>query len=198
MHATTSSNEFTLRDFLVKNFSLNNVGQINREGIVHRLDRVTSGLVVCPLNSKSYNEFQIGFKDRKITKKYKAIVEGFLKSNSGEINLPLAHSKKNRKKREVNKNGRNSITLFETIEKTSKYTYLDLNLITGRNHQIRAHFEHLGNPVANDTLYGAKKISFIDSSTICLQSYYLSFTLNSENFTFEIVQPDYFTSLLSV
>jgi len=198
VYPTDSSDEYTLRDFLIENYNINKVGEFKREGIVHRLDRVTSGLIICPINSEVYNQFQEDFKKRKIKKKYKAIVQGSLKSKNGEINLPLIHSQKNRRKREVSKNGREAITKYNTISKTDSHTLLDIDLITGRNHQIRAHFEYLKAPIVNDVLYGAKKINELDQNTICLQSYNIEFTLFNKDYKFKINEPDYFTSIMSM
>jgi len=198
VHPTDSSDEYTLRDFLIENFNISNVGEYKREGIVHRLDRVTSGLIVCPINTDAFNQLQEDFKKRKIIKKYKAIVQGSLRSKSGEINLPLIHSQNNRRKREVGKNGREAITKYNTISKTDSHTLLDIDLITGRNHQIRAHFEYLKTPIVNDTLYGAKKVSELNQNTICLQSYNIEFKLFDKDYKFSINEPDYFTSIMNM
>ena len=198
VHPTDSSDEYTLRDFLIENFNISEVGEYKREGIVHRLDRVTSGLIVCPINTEAFNQLQEDFKKRKIKKKYKAIVQGSLRSKSGEINLPLIHSQNNRRKREVGKNGREAITKYNTISKTDSYTLLDIDLITGRNHQIRAHFEYLKTPIVNDTLYGAKKVSELNQNTICLQSYNIEFKLFDKDYKFSINEPDYFTSIMNM
>ena len=198
VHPTDSSDEYTLRDFLIENFNISEVGEYKREGIVHRLDRVTSGLIVCPINKDVFNQLQEEFKKRKIIKKYKAIVQGSPRSKSGEINLPLIHSQNNRRKREVGKNGREAITKYNTISKTDSYTLLDIDLITGRNHQIRAHFEYLKTPIVNDTLYGAKKVSELNQNTICLQSYNIEFKLFDKNYKFSINEPDYFTSIMNM
>ena len=198
VHSTDSSDEYTLRDFLIENFNISEVGEYKREGIVHRLDRVTSGLIVCPINKDVFNQLQEDFKKRKIIKKYKAIVQGSPRSKSGEINLPLIHSQNNRRKREVGKNGRKAITKYNTISKTDSYTLLDIDLITGRNHQIRAHFEYLKTPIVNDTLYGAKKVSELNQNTICLQSYNIEFKLFDKDYKFSIDEPDYFTSIMNM
>jgi len=198
VHPTDSSDEYTLRDFLIENFNISDVGDYKREGIVHRLDRVTSGLIVCPINTDAFNQLQEDFKKRKIIKKYKAIVQGSPRSKSGEINLPLIHSQNNRRKREVGKNGREAITKYNTISKTDSYTLLDIDLITGRNHQIRAHFEYLKTPIVNDILYGAKKVSELNQNTICLQSYNIEFKLFDKDYKFSINEPDYFTSIMNM
>ena len=198
VHPTDSSDEYTLRDFLIENFNISEVGEYKREGIVHRLDRVTSGLIVCPINTAVFNQLQEDFKKRKIIKNYKAIVQGSPRSKSGEINLPLIHSQNNRRKREVGKNGREAITKYNTITKTDSYTLLDIDLITGRNHQIRAHFEYLKTPIVNDILYGAKKVSKLNQNTICLQSYNIEFKLFDKDYKFSINEPDYFTSIMNM
>ena len=198
VHPTDSSDEYTLRDFLIENFNISEVGEYKREGIVHRLDRVTSGLIVCPINTAVFNQLQEDFKKRKIIKNYKAIVQGSPRSKSGEINLPLIHSQNNRRKREVGKNGREAITKYNTISKTDSYTLLDIDLITGRNHQIRAHFEYLKTPIVNDILYGAKKVSELNQNTICLQSYNIEFKLFDKDYKFSIDEPDYFTSIMNM
>ena len=198
VHPTDSSDEYTLRDFLIENFNISEVGEYKREGIVHRLDRVTSGLIVCPINKDVFYQLQEDFKKRKIIKKYKAIVQGSPRSKSGEINLPLIHSQNNRRKREVGKNGREAITKYNIISKTDSYTLLDIDLITGRNHQIRAHFEYLKTPIVNDTLYGAKKVSELNQNTICLQSYNIEFKLFDKDYKFSIDEPDYFTSIMNM
>ena len=198
VHPTDSSDEYTIRDFLIENFNISEVGEYKREGIVHRLDRVTSGLIVCPINNEAFNQLQEDFKKRKIKKKYKAIVEGSLKSKTGEINLPLIHSQNNRKKREVGKNGREAITKYNTILKTDIFSLLEIDLITGRNHQIRAHFEYLKTPIVNDTLYGAKKVNELNQNTICLQSYNIEFKLFDKDYKFSINEPDYFTSIMNM
>ena len=141
------------------------------------------------------------WKDRKIVeikKSYKAIVQGSLKSNTGEINLPLIHSVRNRKKREVNKKGREAITKYTTISRSDSHSLLDIDLITGRNHQIRAHFEYLKTPIVNDTLYGANRSLLLDKDTICLQSYELEFVLFEKDYKFSINEPDYFSSIMEM
>ena len=198
VHPSDSSNEYTLRDFLIDNFNINQVGEHKREGIVHRLDRVTSGIMICPIDSEAFNQLQKDFKSRKIKKKYKAITEGSLKSKTGEINLPLKHSQNNRRKREVGKNGREAITKYNTISKSNSYSLLDINLITGRNHQIRAHLEYLKAPIVNDVLYGAKKVNDLDENTICLQSYDIEFKLFDKDYKFSIDEPDYFTLIMNM
>jgi len=197
-HPTNTSKELTVSDFLKHKYKLDGVGDNGREGIVHRLDRVTTGLMVCPIKDESYILFKRMFHDRNIKKYYKALVEGKLVSKTGEIELPLKRSSKNRKKREVNKDGKKAITKYSTTLQDERFSLIEIELITGRNHQIRTHFEFLGNPVVNDVLYGAKKNSILESSTICLQSYKLNFTFKDKNYDFNIEMPEYFTSIMNM
>ena len=197
-HPTNTSKELTVSDFLKDRFQISGVGDVGREGIVHRLDRVTTGLMVCPIKEESFDLFKSMFHDRNIKKHYKALVEGSLHSKTGEIELPLKRSSKNRKKREVNKDGKNAITKYTTLLQKNSLSLIDIELITGRNHQIRSHFEYLGNPVINDVLYGAKKNSFLESDVICLQSYRLKFSFKEENYDFYIEEPEYFTSIINM
>ena len=138
------------------------------------------------------------FKDRKVTKKYLAIVEGHLSSESGKIELPIKRSESNRSKRSIGKNGRLSISEYEVIKKNSGYSLISINLITGRNHQIRAQMEYLNTPVVNDTLYGAELNKLIPSNAICLHSNNLNFNLFNEEFSFESPPPEFFNKVLEV
>ena len=200
-HPTNKSTELTLRDHLVKEHpSILSWGEKNREGIVHRLDRVTSGLIVCALNLESYNLLKSKFKNREIKKSYVALIEGALPSDSGILNLPLTRSLKNRSKRTVDTNGRNSITNYELINfyENLNISRIELDLITGRNHQIRAHMEYMKTPILNDTLYTASKNYIIPENSIALHSAVLKFTLDNKKYSFNSEEPSFFNQVLDV
>ncbi|MDC3201092.1 RluA family pseudouridine synthase [Acidimicrobiia bacterium] len=200
-HPTNKSTELTLRDHLVKEHpSILSWGEENREGIVHRLDRVTSGLIVCALNLESYNLLKSKFKNREIKKSYVALIEGALPSDSGILNLPLTRSLKNRSKRTVDTKGRNSITNYELINfyENLNISRIELDLITGRNHQIRAHMEYMKTPILNDTLYTASKNYIIPENSIALHSAVLKFTLDNEKYSFNSEEPSFFNQVLDV
>jgi len=165
---------------------------------VHRLDRVTSGLIVCALNHETYKFLKNEFKDRKVNKKYLAIVEGHLVSETGKIELPLKRSESNRSKRAVVKNGRMSISEYEIIHSTDKHSLVLIDLITGRNHQVRVQMEYLNAPIVNDTLYGAKSSNLINSFEICLHSHVLNFTLFEKTFSFKSSPPEFFNKVMEV
>ena len=186
-HPTNSSTEQTLRDYLIKLYpDVLSWGENNREGIVHRLDRVTSGLMVCALNLDSFNNLKGKFKNRDIQKKYIALIQGTLPSETGIIKLPLARSIQNRSKRIVAQKGRLSITNYEVkyLDHSSNISKIELELVTGRNHQIRAHMEHMKTPVVNDTLYGASKNNLIPTDSIALHSASLKFNFDNEVYSF--------------
>ena len=198
-HPNSKSNEKTLRDFLLEVVpNIKDWGEEYREGIVHRLDRVTSGLIVCAINHETYTFLKNEFKDRKVNKKYLAIVQGNLSSESGKIELPIKRSESNRSKRSIGKNGRISISEYEVIKKNIGYSLISINLITGRNHQIRAQMEYLNTPVVNDTLYGAELNKHIPPNAICLHSNNLNFNLFNEEFSFESLPPEFFNKVLEV
>ena len=180
-HPNSKSNEKTLRDFLLEVVpNIKDWGEEYREGIVHRLDRVTSGLIVCAINHETYTFLKNEFKDRKVNKKYLAIVQGNLSSDSGKIELPIKRSESNRSKRSIGKNGRLSISEYEVIKKNSGYSLISINLITGRNHQIRAQMEYLNTPVVNDTLYGAESNKHIPPNAISVSYTHLTLPTNRE------------------
>ena len=200
-HPTNSSTEQTLRDYLVKLYpDVLSWGEKNREGIVHRLDRVTSGLMVCALNLDSFNNLKGKFKNRDIQKKYIALIQGTLPSETGIIKLPLARSIQNRSKRIVAQKGRLSITNYEVkyFDHSSNISKIELELVTGRNHQIRAHMEHMKTPVVNDTLYGASKNNLIPTDSIALHSASLKFNFDNEIHSFETNEPSFFNRVLDV
>lgn len=155
-------------------------------------------MIVCALEEKTFISLKKQFKERKVHKKYLTIVEGHLSSETGKIELPLKRSESNRSKRAVAKNGRLSISEYEVIMTTKKNSLILVNLVTGRNHQIRVQMEYLNTPVVNDTLYGAKPNPLIKSSEICLHSHILNFNLFDKEFTFESSPPEFFNKVLEV
>jgi 23S rRNA pseudouridine1911/1915/1917 synthase len=133
------------------------------EGRVHRLDKDTSGLLLIAKNEKALEFFQEQFKDRKIKKKYIALVTGHLRSDVGEIKTMLGRAPGDRRKQKaflLNDPGatdkREATTRYKVLKKFEKYDLIEVEPLTGRKHQIRAHFTYLGNPLAGDKLYGFK------------------------------------------
>lgn len=135
------------------------VGEVGRPGIVHRLDRDVSGLMVIPRTPQSYDYFQELFSTRQIQKKYVALVHGTVREESGEITLKIARSvrRKRMAARPESQEGKDAVTRFHVRERFPQATLLDVEILTGRTHQIRAHLFAKGHPIVGDTLYPAVK-----------------------------------------
>ena len=158
--------------------------------IVHRLDRNTSGLLMVAKNNKTHEYLAQQIKDRKITKKYRTIVNGNYEKDEDTINLPIGRNPKHPHKMAVVEGGKDSVTLVKVLERFKDYTYLELTLVTGRTHQIRVHMSHLHHPVFNDTLYGAKQEKTTTQEQV-LQSYFLRFTKPFSDEIIELeIEPD--------
>src|SRR6056297_1569611 len=137
---------------------LGNINGTIRPGIVHRLDKNTSGAIVVAKTQESLINLQKQFKQRKTKKLYRTILKGTLPYNSGTIDAPIGRNPKNRTKMAVVKeNSKKAVTEFNVIKRYNNFTYLEANLKTGRTHQIRVHFAHLGFPIIGDKKYGSKE-----------------------------------------
>lgn len=138
--------------------TLSNVGGDSRAGIVHRIDKDTSGLLVACKNNKAHRNLAEQFKNKETTtRKYLAIVNGNIGHNLGKINAPIGRDPGNRQKMAVVEGGKESITHFKVLERFKDHTLIECTLETGRTHQIRVHMSYIKFPVLNDPLYGVKK-----------------------------------------
>lgn len=140
--------------------SLSGIGGEIRPGIVHRLDKDTSGLLIIAKNDDAHINMSNQIKDRKVKKIYYALVRGVVPENEATIDMPIGRSTKDRKKMAVNKNGKEAITHFKVIERFDKYTLLEVKIDTGRTHQIRVHLSEIGYPVVGDEVYSNGKNEF--------------------------------------
>ena len=148
--------EITLSDIL--EFNYNNLpGEEGRKGIVHRLDKDTTGLMVVAKTKESMNHLILDFKERNIIKKYVCIVRGEIKEESFTIKLPIARDLKNRHKMCISKDGKEAITKVKKIWVKNGITKLEVELLTGRTHQIRVHMAYLGYPIIGDKIYSNRK-----------------------------------------
>jgi len=136
--------------------SLSGIGGVMRPGIVHRLDKDTSGLIVVAKNDRTHQYLSGLFKERKIKKTYYALVSGVLSPDKGMIDSPIGRSHGDRKKMAVTSEdkGRNAITKYSVVNHFKNSTYVVVNLVTGRTHQIRVHFAAIGYPLVGDKIYG--------------------------------------------
>lgn len=191
-HPTTIERENTLVNALLYKFN-NNLSDINgefRRGILHRLDRNTSGLLMIAKNNKAHEFLAEQIKNHTITKKYRAIVKGVIKEDEFEINSPIGRNPNQPHKMMTRDDGKTSRTIVKVLERFKEYTYIELTLITGRTHQIRVHMKSINHPVYNDTLYGAGQ-GKVKTDEQVLQSYYLRFTKPFGNEIIELqIEPD--------
>ena len=158
VHPASGNYENTLVNALIYRYNLDDTNV--RSGIVHRIDKDTSGLVIVAKNDKTLELLTEMFKNKQIKKTYLAIVDGVINNKSGTINAPITRDVKDRKKMMVGKDGKNSITHFYVLKIFKNNTYLSLNLETGRTHQIRVHMAYIGHPITNDKVYGKENTSF--------------------------------------
>lgn len=140
--------------------SLSGIGGEIRPGIVHRLDKDTSGLLIIAKNDKAHINLSEQIKNREVKKIYYALVRGIVPENDATINMPIARSTKDRKKMAVDKNGKEAITHFKVLKRYDKYTLLEVKIDTGRTHQIRVHLSEIGYPVVGDEVYSNGKNEF--------------------------------------
>ncbi len=189
-HPTSTQKTGTLVNALLSKYStLSDLNGQFRKGIIHRLDKNTSGLLLIAKNNTAHEKLAQMIKDRTIEKRYRAIVKGILTENL-TINEPIGRSKSNPTKMAVVSDGKPSLTEISIIKAFDSATYIDVNLKTGRTHQIRVHLSHIGHPVFNDTLYGFGKHK-IKTEEQVLQSYKLKFTNPFDNKLIDIeIEPD--------
>lgn len=140
--------------------TLSGINGVIRPGIVHRIDKDTSGLLVVAKNDDAHVFLSSLLKEHGIKRTYHAIIIGHMKEQAGTVNAPIARHPVDRKKMAVVAGGREAITHYEVIEEYSGYSYIKLNLETGRTHQIRVHMSYKGHPIIGDTVYGGGKTQF--------------------------------------
>jgi len=137
--------------------SLSGIGGELRPGIVHRIDRDTSGLIIAAKNDLAHQRLAAQLQDHTLARTYQCIVIGNLREDSGTVDAPIARHRTDRKKMAVAADGRRAVTHWEVLERWQGFTHVRCRLETGRTHQIRVHMAHLGHPILGDTVYGAKK-----------------------------------------
>lgn len=176
-HPTTIERENTLVNALLFKYgeNLSNINGEFRRGILHRLDRNTSGLLMIAKNNKAHEFLANQIKEHTITKKYRAVVKGVVEKDEFEIDSPIGRNPNQPHKMAVREDGKPSKTIVKILERFKDATYLELTLVTGRTHQIRVHMKSINHPVYNDTLYGAGQDK-VKTEEQVLQSYYLRFT----------------------
>jgi 23S rRNA pseudouridine1911/1915/1917 synthase len=180
--------------------SLTGINGVMRPGIVHRIDKDTSGIIVIAKTNVAHLSLSDQLKEHSITRKYIALLEGRLKNDSGRVETLIGRNPRDRKQMAiVSVNGKKAITHFRVLERFENHTLIEASLETGRTHQIRVHMAYLGHPVVGDTVYGFKKQRF-DTKGQLLHAKLLGFIHPTKNeyVEFEAPLPDYFEKVLKV
>ena len=180
--------------------SLSGINGELRPGIVHRIDRDTSGLIIAAKNDAAHLALADQLQDHSLYREYEAVIIGGLKTDEGTIDLPIARHATDRKKMAINHyNGRRAVTHWTVLERFSGYTHLQCRLETGRTHQIRVHLAAQGHPVLGDPVYNGERKGFPELVGQCLHARKLSFIhpRTGERLTLECQLPPYFTATLT-
>lgn len=195
----------TLQDFLDKKLEIESDGSefAQRSGIVHRLDKETSGVLVVSKNSEAFEKLKFQFKERETKKTYVALVHGILKTSEGQINAPVGRLPWNRMRFGVLAGGREAVTFYKVLQIFEKkdLTLLELQPKTGRTHQIRVHLKHIGYPIFSDQLYSGRRTSREDRKVLAriflhAQSLEFNHPVTEERVFFESALPIELSNLL--
>ncbi len=177
--------------------SLSGIGGEIRPGIVHRLDKDTSGILIVAKNDKAHVNMSEQIKKHEVKKTYIALVRGVVKENEATIDMPIGRSNSDRKKMAVTKNGRNAITHIKVLKRYKKYTLLEINIETGRTHQIRVHLSHIGYPIIGDYIYSNGKNEFgIVGQCLHAKSLEFEHPITGKKMKLEAPLPEYFQEIL--
>ena len=199
VHPAAGNYEGTLVNALMHHCgdSLSGINGVMRPGIVHRIDKNTSGLLMVAKNDFAHTGLADQIKEHSFTREYAAIVYGKFKNSSGTVNAPIDRHPQKRKQMAVVEGGREAVTHYEVLEELNGFTYLKLSLETGRTHQIRVHMAYLGHPVAGDDVYGPKRV-ITELGGQCLHAKKVGFIhpKTNEYMEFDSPLPDYFEKFL--
>jgi len=177
---------------------LSGINGVMRPGIVHRIDKDTSGLLMVAKNDMAHESLVNQLVAKTVTRRYKAIVHGVIPHDKGTIDAPIARDKKERQSMTVDENGKNAVTHFQVLERFKDFTLVECRLETGRTHQIRVHMKYIGYPLAGDPKYGPKKT--LDMNGQALHAGILGFDhpRTGEYIQFEAPIPEVFEDVLNI
>lgn len=200
VHPAAGNEEGTLVNALLYHMGdrLSGIGGERRPGIVHRIDKDTSGLLVIAKNDFAHNILSEGLKTHSIDREYMAVAIGGFRDDRGTVNKPIGRNPKDRKKMAIVADGREAITHYTVAERFQGYTLLAVKLETGRTHQIRVHMASVGHPLLGDEVYGGKSSLKLPLAGQTLHAYRLTLThpRTGETMTFESPLPAYFEAIL--
>ena len=178
--------------------NLSGINGVARPGIVHRIDRDTTGILIVCKNDMAHNSIAAQLKEHSITRRYRALVHGNLKEDRGTVEGPIGRHPVDRKKMAINeRNGKPAVTHYRVLQRFGNYTYIECVLETGRTHQIRVHMASIGHPLVGDEVYGPAKCPFKLEGQ-CLHAMVLGFVhpRTGEYMEFSTDLPEYFQELL--
>lgn len=201
VHPAPGHYEHTLVNAILNHCNdLSGINGVARPGIVHRIDKDTSGLICIAKNDEAHNYLAAQLKDHTMNREYVALVKGVIKENHGKIDLPIGRDPHDRKKMAVNKeNSKEAITYFDVEKRFNNYTLVKCKLVTGRTHQIRVHMAYIGHPVEGDPLYNKKNATSLISTGQLLVAYKLNLIhpRTKKEISFEIPLPNYFLDIIN-
>ena len=201
VHPAPGNYSGTLVNAILYHFKgqISDVGGNIRPGIVHRIDKDTSGLLVVAKNNKAHFDLAKQIAEKSCKRQYIALLEGVVKEDIGVINEPIGRSESDRKKMAVVPSGKHAVTHFEVLERFDGYTLMKFDLETGRTHQIRVHSKFIGHPIVGDKTYGYKVQKFkLDGQLLHARKLSFTHPTTKEFMTFESEIPDYFAKILKV
>lgn len=197
VHPAPGHENGTLVNGLLDHAPLATVNGELRPGIVHRIDKDTSGLLMVAKNDQAMLSLSAQLKAKTNQRKYLAIVHGNFKEEAGTINAPIGRSKKDRKKMAIVEDGRPAVTHFKVLERFTDYTLIECELETGRTHQIRVHLKYIGHPVAGDPLYGPRNTLKGNGQFLHAKLLGFKHPRTGEELAFEVDPPQIFQDTLS-
>ena len=179
--------------------SLSGIGGEYRPGIVHRIDKDTSGLLIVAKNDNAHLNISAQIKDHKVKKTYVALVRGRIKENEATIDMPIGRSQNDRTKMAVRKDGKEAITHIKVLKKYKNYTFIEVNIETGRTHQIRVHMAQIGYPIVGDFVYSNGKNPFgVEGQMLHSMKLQFKHPVTNKEMNLEAPIPDYFREVLNI
>ena len=202
VHPAAGNTEDTLVNALLHHCgdTLSAIGGVLRPGIVHRIDKDTTGLLIVAKGDRAHQHLSEQLKTRTLSRKYYALVHGNVREETGTVDAPLGRDPRDRKKMAVVRTGgREAVTHFEVVERFGQYTLLKCKLQTGRTHQIRVHMRHMGHPIVGDKTYGIKKEAFqLDGQLLHAGEIGFIHPETEETMTFSVPRPAIFERILQI